>query len=487
MALRAQSPNILLIIADDMGLDPVPGYLPGPQKATMPNLEALMSTGLTFENVWANPVCSPTRSTILTGRYGVHTGVLSAGAESLIPPDEITLHSYLNSIGSGYASCLIGKWHLGGTSPDPGYPNAMGIPHYAGLLSGAVQNYSNWNLTVNGTTTTSTSYITSTFTNMALDWIEQQQQPWFCWLAYNAPHSPFHRPPLFMHSQGSLPTDQASISANPLPYYLAMCESVDHELGRLLSTIPTATLSNTVIIFIGDNGTDANVIQLPYVETHAKGTLYEGGIRVPMVISGPGVTRVGQREPALVNSSDLFTTIVELTGQTLPTYENSRSMVPLLTQEGQSIRDCSYAEALGQSGGFAFRNDRYKYIDPTNFPPRFYDLLIDPWEMNDLLPGGLNAEQQLACDQLSSGCQLITEIPVTPGPELGIWPNPTNDITTVVYTGSRPLSFTLFSATGARSLEGTLLPGRNMVDLEALVPGMYFLRAGSVSYRVVKY
>lgn len=485
--LRAQSPNILLIIADDMGLDPVPGYLPGPQKAAMPNLEALMANGLTFDNVWADPLCSPTRGTIITGRYGLYTGVLNAGTASLMPSDEITLHSYLGSIGSGYASCIIGKWHLGGTAPDPAYPNEMGVPHYAGLLTGAAQSYFNWNLTVNGTTSPSTAYITTAFTDMALDWIGQQQQPWFCWLAYNAPHTPFHRPPLFMHSQGPLPTDQASINANPLPYYLAMCESVDYELGRITSTISPETLANTVIIFIGDNGTDAQVIQLPYVETHAKATLYEGGVRVPMVMAGPGITRLGEREPALVNTSDLFSTIVELTGHALPSYENSRSMMPLLTQEGLSIRDCAYAEVLGQGGGFAYRNTRYKYMDPTVGQPRFFDLLLDPWEMNNLLTGALDAEQQAAFDQLSAGCGLVTGLVTGNEHPLRIRPNPTSGPLTILNSSNSTIYCSVHSITGVLVWGGDLRPGSTTIDLGARAPGLYLIAAGNTRERLVKY
>ena len=295
----AQQPNILLVIADDLGLDPVPGYMPGPVKASMPRLEALMGEGLTFDNVWMNPLCAPTRSTILTGRYGYQTGVLNAAELSLLPADETTLHRYLSESGSGYASCIIGKWHLGGLDPDPAYPNVMGIPHFAGLLSGAVNNYYNWPLTIDGVTAQSSDYITTAITEMAIDWIDQQATPWFCWLAYTAPHTPLHLPPLNMHSQGALPTDQASITADPLPYFLAMTESVDYEMGRLLDALPPEVRANTVVIFMGDNGTDAGVIQMPYLPNHGKGTLFEGGVRVPLVIAGPAITRMGQHEEAL--------------------------------------------------------------------------------------------------------------------------------------------------------------------------------------------
>lgn len=397
-------PNILLVIADDMGLDPVPGYLPGPQKASMPNLEALMASGLTFDNVWAEPLCSPTRSTVITGRYGFRTGVLNPGDLSLLPPDEVTLHRYLNDLNSGYASVLIGKWHLGGSQPDPAYPNIMGVPHYAGLLAGAVNSYSNWPLTINGATSPSSEYITTKLTDLAIDWIAQQSEPWFCWLAYNAPHTPLHLPPLDMHSQGALPTDAASINADPLPYYLAMCESVDHEIGRLLAALPPGEAANTVVTFLGDNGTEVDVIQAPYLQNHGKGTLFEGGVRVPLVVAGPGVTRAGEREAALVNTTDLFTTIVELTGHALPSYHDSRSLAPMLSQGGLSVRSCLYADVSQTVVGSAIRDERWKLITFDNGQERFFDLLNDPWETANLLPGPLDAEAELAYAALNDAC-----------------------------------------------------------------------------------
>lgn len=469
---RAQQPNILLVIADDLGLDPTPGYMPGPQKANMPHLQALMDGGLTFDNLWVDPLCSPTRSTILTGRYGLHTGVLNAGTASLLPPDEVTLHQYLNDINSGYASAIIGKWHLGGMTPDPTYPTTMGIPHYAGLLSGGVANYYNWNFCSNGTIAPNTNYITTTFTDLAIDWIGDQSGPWFCWLAYNAPHVPLHLPPLNMHSQGALPTDAASINANPLPYYLAMAESVDHELGRLQDSLGAATWANTVVIFMGDNGTDAEVIQAPYAANKAKGTLYQGGVHTPLVISGPAVTRTGEREPAIVNSSDLFTTIVELTGNMLPSYYDSRSLAPMLTTAGLSARPCAYTEVLATTGGFAWRNERYKLIDPTTGPLRFYDLLLDPYEVNSLIPGTLNAEEQAAYNQLVSGCGLITGMGETRASVLHPYPQPASD--RVYLPGVALGSSYHLMHTDGRLIRNTRLDA-NGVDLSSLARGIYLI------------
>lgn len=473
-ATHPQTPNILLVIADDLGLDPVPGYLPGPQKAAMPRLETLMAQGLTFDNVWADPLCSPTRSTILTGRYGLYTGVLNPGEQSLLPADEITLHRYLDQIGSGYASCIIGKWHLGGLQPDPAYPNAMGIPHYAGLLSGSVNNYDQWPRTINGTTAPSNDYITTALTDMALDWIGQQSAPWLCWLAYNAPHTPLHLPPLALHSQGALPTDQASIDADPLPYYLAMCESVDHEIGRLLDALPAETAANTVVIFIGDNGTDGAVIQQPYSPTQAKGTLFEGGVRVPLVIAGPPVTRAGEREAALVNSSDLFATIVELTGNALLSYYDSRSLLPMFTLSEQQVRSCLYTEVDQGQSGSAIRDSRWKLIRYENGAERFFDLLLDPWEAVNLLSGILTAEQQDAYTALTNSCDVATVMPTAP---VEVHPSVRLDLISdaLVFNGTDGALVTVevFDALGVLVTTGS---SHDVISVGHLTQGTYTVR-----------
>ncbi len=100
--------------------------------------------------------------------------------------------------------------------------DTLRLDTYAGLLSGSVQSYWNWNFTANSSTATATEYTTTKFTDLAIDWIGNQSQPWFLWLAYTAPHPPFHLPPNDLHTQSDLPDDQSSINANPLPYYMAM-------------------------------------------------------------------------------------------------------------------------------------------------------------------------------------------------------------------------------------------------------------------------
>jgi len=401
-----KDPNILLIIADDMGLDASPGYSNGTIKPNMPHLQDLQSSGITFDNAWANPTCSPTRATILTGKYGVRTGVLDPTTSHEINANEKSIQAYLNdNLPNTYATSIIGKWHLSNNQPTR--PTDMGADYYAGLLGGGVADYSSWSLTENAQTNTSNEYITTKITDMAIDWIGNQTKPWFAWVAYTAPHTPFHLPPSNMHGQGSLPTDQASIDANPLPYYLAMIESLDFNMGRLFDSMTTEELDNTVIIFIGDNGSPNPVTQSPYTVGRAKGSVHQGGIQVPLVISGKDVSRIGQRESSLVASVDLFATISEIAGITNPDYEDSKSFYGLLSNSGSGSREYNYAE---NEDDYAIRNDRYKLIRLANGNSRLYDLQTDPYETDNLMIGGsLNTSEQAAFLELDAEADAIRE------------------------------------------------------------------------------
>jgi len=379
-------PNILLIIADDFGLDVSPNYDVGVQKPTMPRLQRLGNEGITFDNFWAFPMCSPTRSSVLTGKYGFRTGVLNASDASIIGNDEKTIQSYLDEqLGKVYSHSVIGKWHL--SNNDPFQPTDMGIDYYAGLLGGGVSSYYQWGLVENGIRSQSSNYITTEITNSAINWIGQQDKPWFCWLAYNAPHKPFHLPPENMHSQGVLQSDEASILSNPTPYYLAMIESMDFEIGRLLDSMPAGELEDTIIIFMGDNGTPAEVIQSPYTSNRSKGSIYQGGISVPLIISGKGVSRIGERDSSLINSVDLFSTIGQIAGVDDSNYEDSISFYSLLAQNSSHDREINYSEVLNLSAaksGYTIRNHEYKLMVFDDGTERIYNLLDDPFELNNL-------------------------------------------------------------------------------------------------------
>jgi arylsulfatase A-like enzyme len=382
---NASKPNILLVIADDMGLDATPNYPEGTIKPNMPNLQSLMNSGVRFTNLWSYPVCSPTRASILTGKYGSKTGVQQVG--DVISTTESSIQSFLKSnTANAYTSAIIGKWHLSNNASDP---TTMGIDYFAGILNGGVQSYTNWNFTENNVTSNSTEYTTTKFTDLAIDWIDKQTKPWFLWLAYNAPHTPFHLAPSGLHSQGNLPTDSGSIDANPMPYYMSAIEALDTELGRLLSSLTPEEKANTLIIFIGDNGSPNQVAQSPYSRRKAKNSLYQGGVNVPMVVSGYGVTRTNDEENALVHTTDLFTTIVSAAGVSTNSYENSTSFYDLLSSANSNKRTYTYTEIIsGGIKGYAIRNEDYKLIKYENGDEEFYQLSNDAYENANLLLGG---------------------------------------------------------------------------------------------------
>jgi arylsulfatase A-like enzyme len=378
-------PNILLVIADDMGKDATPNFSEGNIKPNMPVLQSLINTGITFDNLWSYPVCTPTRASILTGKYGVNTNVLEVG--DVILTAETSLQSYINSnTNNSYATAIIGKWHLSNNALDP---IIMGIDYYAGILNGGVPDYFNWTFNENGTPSNSTTYTTTKFTDLAIDWVDDQTKPWFLWMAFNAPHTPFHLAPVDLHTQGNLPTYDASINANPIPYYMSAIEAMDSELGRFLSSLSVAERANTVIIFIGDNGTPSKVAQNPYSRTTVKGTLYQGGVNVPMVVSGVDVSRVGEREDALIHTADLFATIANITGVSVSEIHNSKSFYHQLTSTTSEERAFVYTE---KAAGYAIRNATYKWIKFDNGDEELYHLSTDPYENNNLIGTTLTAE-----------------------------------------------------------------------------------------------
>ena len=185
---------------------------------------------------------------------------------------------------------------------------------------------------------------------------------------------------------------------------------MDTEIGRLLDHIGPDVLDNTYVLFIGDNGTGGNVVRAPFRPGYAKGSLYNGGIHVPFMIAGPGVVS-GAASDALVNSADLFATLLELAGvdsaEAVPEgiTVDSVSLVPYLSDPGrESIREWVYADAFStefgvRSGAYTMRNGRYKLLVDEGVE-HFFDLREDPYEHNDLMAGDLSEEEQAQLEAL---------------------------------------------------------------------------------------
>lgn len=407
VSTASSSPNLLLIIADDQGLDASAQYALSDDVPATPVIDSLAANGIVFDNAWATPSCTTTRGTLITGMHGVNSGVETV--PDLMDPASLTLQRYLGGQEdtSSYTSAVVGKWHLAGGNPsDLLHPITSGVDYYAGTITGTIQDYNDWPLTTEGVTTQSLTYHTTAMTDLAIDWMQLQESPWFLWLAYVSPHSPFHLPPADLHSR-PLTGDAGDISANPRDYYLAAIEAMDTEIGRLLDSMSAETRDNTVIVYIGDNGTPTRVIDAAaYPASHGKGSLYEGGIRVPMVVSGAGVTRQGEREPALINSTDLFATFAELAGAPVPDGLDSVSFAGVLDGTGSAQRSFNYSEFVDESTtGWVVRDESLKLIEFADGSQEVYDLLADPREETNLI-----SDSSIDGDRLAALANFAAEV-----------------------------------------------------------------------------
>ncbi len=455
--VSSPAPNILLIIGDDMGVETLASYGLGESPPHTPALDQLAREGVRFNNFWAQPVCSPTRATLLTGRYGFRTGIgrpVGAGQMPAPPekpawaPPESTDHSYRHEAsaadqalprpfllpgeftlpmalktmpGPGYSTAAIGKWHL--ASEGNGWidhPNLAGFDHFSGLMGGAPESYFAWNKVVDGKVIGTVGYTAEDKVDDAIAWLEEQgDHPWFLWLAFNLPHTPMHIPPReYVYSDYS-GIDQSEMHRKDWQAaFNAMTEAMDKQIGRMLAALDADVRDNTYVVFLGDNGTWDPVVSVPFRHGRAKGTIYEGGVRVPLIIAGPGV-EPGAVSKALVNSTDLFATIIEMAGadpdEVIPdeiTHDSVSFFPALKNTAAPSRREWIYAdEFFGgfdgiETADYAMRDSRYKLL---RFEGReeFYDLQSDPYEYKDLLLGELSAEQRVSYERLKAEILLL--------------------------------------------------------------------------------
>jgi arylsulfatase A-like enzyme len=249
-----------------------------------------------------------------------------------------------------------------------------------------VTDYYNWvTYDVDAPPFTNTTYSTTALTDYAIDYINEREtaqpnDPWFVYQAYNGAHAPFQVPPADLHTN-DLGDAKPGQVLNTLPNYKAIIQSVDISIGRLLEEVD---LEKTTVIVIGDNGTPGNQKDTGTGVRGSKGSVYEGGVRVPLIVAGAGVTRRG-REDALVGSADLFATILSLAGVPVSHVENSYNFKPLFSDEAAtSGRTHSFSEtASGSTQRYAIRDNRYKLVS-NNKVRELYDLVADPLESTDL-------------------------------------------------------------------------------------------------------
>ncbi len=403
-------PNLIVFLADDLGVDLAASYGLAPDPPCTPNLDQLASEGMLFRNAWVNPICAPTRAVLQTGRHAFRTGVGMPTMAPTLALAETTLPEML----TGYTSAYVGKWHLAGTQGDT-HPNDSGYHRFAGLVGGAVQDYFAWPKVVDGVASTSTTYTTIDFADEAVAAIETLPEPWLVFVGFNAPHSPFHVPPPTLCPASACPSAACAglpPGADDARLVKAAVEAMDTVIGRIL-TAQQAVAPNTYVFFLTDNGSPAAATEPPFVPSRAKGSLYEGGVHVPFLVRGPGV--LAAECDALVSAVDLFATLGELAGVPAPTGVDSVSMVPYFADPTLSVRRWMYTERFGPNGATppfpshqrAIRSTRFKLIRRTDRPDELYDLLADPWETTNLLTSPLTPVAQQAYDGLVAELVLL--------------------------------------------------------------------------------
>jgi len=228
-----------------------------------------------------------------------------------------------------------------------------------------------WEVTINGESSENTTYHTTAITDLAIDWIDQQNTPWFAWVAYSAPHSPYHAPPDEFNDR-NLSIWPDDIEANKRDYFLSAVETLDTELGRLLDSMSEEERARTLIVYLGDNGSPRNVID---------NTLFGG------------VTRSGEREAGLVHVVDMYPTLAEL----LSGEETSRdgySLVPSFIATDSVEREFNYTEFISDQplgSGWTVRSSDYKYLAFTDGSEALYSLSGDTSESVDIIADGNNA------------------------------------------------------------------------------------------------
>ncbi len=373
-------PNFLILLSDDMGVDTMGIYGLSKDAASTPNLDKLARQGIMFENAWATPKCATTRAALLTGQYGVNNGVTSV--PGTLPAGSLILHKAVTQL--GYSNAAFGKWHLQGRRGTTTNPNGFGITHYEGNFSN-VKDYYDWAKITNGRESQDSTYHTSAISGAAANWIKAQDKPWLAWVAYSAPHGPIHAPPSELHSRKL----SGSPNSDARNHYLAAIEAMDTEIGRLIAEIPTQQRDNTVIIFIGDNGTPRRLLDRDvYRRSHGKSSLYEGGVRVPFIISG-GVPAKDDDGGIMINIVDLFPTILDMAQpitSTIITPHSSaidgQSFAKFLEGQSEPIRAYNYAE---YEDGWAVRDANFKFIYQDDGDEELYDLSSNGIERTNII------------------------------------------------------------------------------------------------------
>ncbi len=376
---QAEHPNILLVMTDDQGWGDIRGH--GNPIIDTPVMDRLARGGAWFERFYVSPVCAPTRASLLTGRYSLRTGTqgVTFGLETM-RSDEITLAEAFRS--AGYTTGLFGKWHNGRHFPSD--PLGQGFDAFFGFSAGHWNNYFNTRLASGSRMVETEGFITDVLTDSALAFIERaRERPFLAYVPYNAPHSPFQVPDRYFEKYKARGLDDETAAA------YAMVENVDDNLGRLLDALDRHGLAErTIVLFLTDNGPNGD--RYNGHMRGRKGSVHEGGTRVPLFVRWPGRIEAGTAVRTLAAHIDLLPTLAELAGVPLPDGPplDGTSLASALLGKADFPADrMLFTHHLRGKGLEAYpgavRTDRWRLVREGD-AWQLYDMYADPGEEVDV-------------------------------------------------------------------------------------------------------
>ena len=397
---ESRKPNIVIILTDDQGRGDYSAF--GTKDIRTPNIDRIFREGMSFENFYANScVCSPSRAALMSGCYPDRVGVPGVIREEepenswgYLSPRAVLLPALLKN--AGYHTAMVGKWHLGLSSPNT--PIERGFERFEGFLGDMMDDYythlrhqQNF-MRHNAEVVDPKGHATDLFTQWACDYLRERakaQQPFFLYLAYNAPHDPIQPPPEWL---ARVQKREPGMAPNRTKL-VALIEHLDDGIGQVLNTLDACGLAdNTLVMFTSDNGgvvaNGANNGPWRSGKTH----MYEGGLRVPFAARWPGRIAAGGHSNRMALTMDLFPTALQAADVPPPVGIDGLSIVPTLRGEAQAESRSNFYFVRREGGPMyggktieALRDGDWKLIQDSPFAPlELYNVSDDPAETTDV-------------------------------------------------------------------------------------------------------
>lgn len=419
-----ESPNILCILVDDMGYGDLSCM--GATDLHTPHIDTLAAEGMIFSAFYANStVCSPSRASLLTGRYPDMVGV-----PGVIRQEEQNSWGYLDPMAvlipeelkkASYHTAIIGKWHLG--LEEPNTPNGRGFDYFKGFLGDMMSDYwthlrggINW-MRENGLEIDPQGHATDLFTDWTIEYLEERASdslPFFLYLAYNAPHFPIQPPPEYLER---VLKREKGISEKRAKN-VAFIEHLDDAVGRVLERLHSTGLDeNTLIVFVSDNGGALRFAQSNGSLRGGKQDMYEGGIRVPAIVKWPGMVEAGSSCESVAMHMDLFPTFCEVAGVKPDQIIDGISILPTLLGEEQDFGDRTLfwvrreGNAYGGKAYYAARRDSFKLLQNTPFDPLEYFNVVEDFQEKQSLDPSVSKEYARLRKEMEEHIRLSGRIP----------------------------------------------------------------------------